>query len=112
MIYATGAAFAYGRGAQVFFFHFAFAGASAWSFFTVSGVLHGRTDPPTLAHRLIKWPAFVAAVCLLAAVILRAAGVEPWFRPVSAPFLAAVAFLCGGIGGYISLLIRRRTKSY
>ena len=107
LIYATGAAFAYERGARTFFFHFAFAAASAWSFFTVSGLLQGRSDPPTLSHRLIKWPAFVAAVCVLAALLLRTAGVEPWFRPVAAPMLAAIAVLCGGVGGYLSLRMRR-----
>jgi hypothetical protein len=112
LIYATGAAFAYQRGARVFLFHFAFAAASAWSFFAVSGLLEGRTDPPRLSHRLIKWPAFISAVCLLAALILRTTGADPWFRPVAAPFLAAIAFLCGGFGGYISLLIRRQTKPY
>lgn len=107
LIYASGAAMAYARGVRVFFFHFAFAALSAWAFLEVSGVLEGRRDRPSLAHRLIKWPAFVLAVCLAAAGILRWAGWPEWFRPVAIPALAAVAVLAGGIGGLLSLWIRR-----
>lgn len=107
LIYATGAAFSYERGARVFLFHFAFAALSAWSFFTVSGLLDRRSDPPALSHRLIKWPAFVALVCAAAASILYSLGWRDWLRPVALPLLAALALLCGAFGGYLSLILRR-----
>lgn len=107
LIYAAGAALAYERGVRVFLFHLAFAGLSAWSFFTVSGLLDRRTDPPSLSHRLIKWPAFVSLVCAAAAAVLYSLGWREWFRPVAPPLLAALALLCGGFGGYLSLILRR-----
>lgn len=107
LIYASGAAIAYARGVRVFLFHFAFATLSAWAFLEVSGILEGRRDRPTLAHRLIKWPAFVLVVCIAAAGILRWAGWPEWFRPVALPLLAALAVLAGGIGGLLSLWIRK-----
>jgi DMSO/TMAO reductase YedYZ heme-binding membrane subunit len=107
LIYASGAAFAYARGMRVFLFHFCFAAVSAWGFFEVSGVLEGRRDRATLSHRLIKWPAFILLVCLAAAACLRWAGWPEWFRPVALPALAALAVLAGGVGGYLSLLLRR-----
>ncbi len=107
LIYATGAAFAYERGVRVFAFHLAFAGLSAWAFFTVSGILDRRCDPPRLAHPLIKWPAFVALVSALASGLLYWLGWQDWFRPVSLPLIAALAVLSGALGGYLSLRIRR-----
>lgn len=107
LIYAAGAAFAYQRGARVFLFHFVFAALSAWSFFTVSGLLDRRSEPPSLSHRLIKWPAVVVLVCAAAAAILYSLGWREWLRPVALPFFAALALLCGGFGGYLSLILRR-----
>lgn len=107
LIYAFGAAFSYGRGGGIFAFHFAFAAMSAWSFFAVSGILEGRRDRPTLAHPLIKWPAFILLVCVVVSTALWRAGWQEWFRPVAPPALAAVAALAGGLGGYLSLRIRR-----
>jgi hypothetical protein len=108
LIYAIGAALAHGKGARVFLFHFAFAALSAWAFLAVSGVLENRLDRPALGHDLIKWPAFVFAVCAAAAGVLRLLGWHDWFRPVALPALAALAVLAGGLGGYFSLLLRRR----
>lgn len=108
VVYATGAAVAYGRGSRVFVFHFAFAALSAWAFLDVSGVLENRTERPSLGHRLIKWPAFVLLVCAAAAAVLHSIGWQEWFRPLALPALGAVAVLAGGTGGYFSLLIRRR----
>lgn len=107
LIYATGAAFAYERGVRVFLFHFAFAALSAWAFFTVSGLLDRRSEAPSLSHRLIKWPAFVALVCAAAAAMFYSLGWRDWFRPVALPLLAALALLCGSFGGYLSLILRR-----
>ncbi len=107
LIYASGAALAYARGVRIFIFHFCFAALSAWAFLEVSGVLDDRRERASLTHRLVKWPAFVLAVCLTAAGVLRWAGWPDWYRPVALPALAALAVLAGGIGGLLSLWMRR-----
>ena len=107
VIYAAGAAAAYARGPRVFVFHWAFAALSAWSFFTVSGLLGIRPPPPSLAHPLIRWPALVLLLSLAAAACLKLGGFDHPLHLMALPLLAAIALLAGSAGGWLSHWLRR-----
>lgn len=88
-------------------FHFLLATLAGWAFFRTSGLLErGRTlEPVPLSHPLIRWPAFIIAVCVVFALTMRNV------RPVLLPLSSALAVLSGSIGGLLSVWLRRSSRT-
>ena len=101
--YAIFDAAQYAHAAPVVAFHFMVAVIAGWAFFHTSRVLHRNVtlDPVPLSHPLIRWPAFIVAVCAVFAVMLGNV------RPVLMPLALALAVLSGSIGGLLSVWLRR-----